>query len=268
MRLLTTVVLLLLCGSLSASDLTKVDRTIKKEPKYTHSPKYALLVFGADARHCVWLIQDGPTLYVDRDGNGDLTESDDKVSAGKAAANDSGFDFEVGELRVGGKTHKGLHVRLAPLHSLSSNPNLMAMPQVSSVVKKHPNEMTGYLTLDVECELLKGAGIGGRVSYMISLFDLNGVLQLAGKPADAPILHFDGPLEITFYGSKPTWTGGRSADTILCLGTPGHGPGTFAMVKYEGTVPADKHPKLDVTYRPKDSTQKPVKELYELKERC
>ena len=73
---------------------------------------------------------------------------------------------------------------------------------------------------------------------------------------------------MTFYGNKPTWTGGRTQDTILCVGTPGHGPGTFAMVKYDGTIPPDRHPTIDATYRPKDPAGKVVRERYELKERC
>jgi hypothetical protein len=73
---------------------------------------------------------------------------------------------------------------------------------------------------------------------------------------------------VTFSGNKPTWIGGRSQDTALCVGTPGQGPGTFAMVKYDGTIPADKHPTIDVMYQPKDPGQKPIKEHYELKERC
>jgi hypothetical protein len=40
------------------------------------------------------------------------------------------------------------------------------------------------------------------------------------------------------------------------------------MIKYEDTIPPDKHPTIEATYRPKDPAQKPVKELYELKDRC
>ena len=40
------------------------------------------------------------------------------------------------------------------------------------------------------------------------------------------------------------------------------------MLKYEGTVPDEFHPKVDVTFTPKDSAQKAVKEQFELKERC
>ena len=38
-----------------AADLTKIERTIAKEPKYQGKPKYCLLVFGPEAKFRVWL---------------------------------------------------------------------------------------------------------------------------------------------------------------------------------------------------------------------
>jgi hypothetical protein len=270
MRFIVSVLLLAAGGPAWAADLARIDRTIKKEPKYAGHPRYCLLVFGPEAKHRVWIVQDGNTLYVDRNGNGDLTEAGEKVIAKKGLRGDreGEFAFEVGELKVGGKTHKGLEIGLTPLKLLADNPNVMALPHVAAAVRKGPDEVTGLMSLDVECASLKGGGVGGRIPYMVTAFDTQGVFQLARKPADAPIIHLDGPLQITFFASKPTWTGGRSQDTILCIGTPGHGPGTFAMVKYDGTVPPDKHPTIDATYRPKGPASKPVKEHYELKERC
>ena len=62
-----------------AGDLTKVDRAIAKEPAYRAKPRYCLLLFGPEAKTRVWLVQDGDTLYMDRNGNGDLTEAGEKV---------------------------------------------------------------------------------------------------------------------------------------------------------------------------------------------
>ena len=56
-------------------DLTKVDRTIAKEPAYKTKPRYCLLVFGPEPKIRVWLVLDGDVLYVDRNGNGDLTHA-------------------------------------------------------------------------------------------------------------------------------------------------------------------------------------------------
>ena len=64
------------------TDLTKIGRVIAKEPNYRGKPKYCLLVFGPEAKFRVWLVLDGDVLYVDRNGNGDLTETGERVLAG------------------------------------------------------------------------------------------------------------------------------------------------------------------------------------------
>jgi len=59
----------------SARESSKVDRKIAREPSYaTTSPKYALLVFGPEAKLRVWIVTDGETIYLDRNGDGDLTD--------------------------------------------------------------------------------------------------------------------------------------------------------------------------------------------------
>jgi hypothetical protein len=58
----------------TAVDYDKVERRLIKEPAYqTKKPRYALLLFGPEARLQVWVVLDGETLYVDRNGDGDLT---------------------------------------------------------------------------------------------------------------------------------------------------------------------------------------------------
>src|SRR5262249_28937231 len=75
-----TVVLLALPPIAAATDLKKVDRSIVKEPAYvTKQPRYCLLVFGPQATTRVWLVADGDFLYVDRNGNGDLTDPGERV---------------------------------------------------------------------------------------------------------------------------------------------------------------------------------------------
>src|SRR5437667_12897249 len=62
--------------SSAAVDLRTIDRSILKEPAYrTGQPKYCLAVFGPKAETRVWMVLDGDTLYVDRNGNLDLTEA-------------------------------------------------------------------------------------------------------------------------------------------------------------------------------------------------
>ncbi len=61
--------------ALNAADLTNLDRKIAKEPVYKDKPLYCLVTFGPELRPCIWLVLDGDILYVDRNGNGDLTEA-------------------------------------------------------------------------------------------------------------------------------------------------------------------------------------------------
>jgi hypothetical protein len=68
-------------------DLTTIDRTIHKEPKYEFQPRYGLVVFGDDASHRSWLVMDGnETLYFDRSGDGDLTDPEDRIEFDREAS--------------------------------------------------------------------------------------------------------------------------------------------------------------------------------------
>jgi hypothetical protein len=61
-----------------AVDYSRIDRTIAKEPGYrSKNPRYALLLFGPKAALRVWLVLDGEDLYLDRNGDGDLTGKDE-----------------------------------------------------------------------------------------------------------------------------------------------------------------------------------------------
>src|SRR5262245_44198977 len=62
------------------ADLKSVKRTIARVPvNQTKSPRYCLHVFVPDAKFRVCLVLDGENLYVDRNGNGDLTEPGERV---------------------------------------------------------------------------------------------------------------------------------------------------------------------------------------------
>src|SRR5207249_4278661 len=107
-------------AAVSAADLAQVPRTIAKEPAYRGRPKYCLLVFGPEAAHRVWLVLAGDTLYVDRNGNGDLTEPGKKVAAEKGEGVTEGdFTFKVGDVRTGERTHKLPYVGVIKLDRMA-----------------------------------------------------------------------------------------------------------------------------------------------------
>jgi hypothetical protein len=255
----------LLSAQAAAADLSALDRSIRKEPAYAGKPRYCLLVFGPAARERVWLIQDGDTLYVDRNGNGDLAEAGKRVPAAKdAGPKENGYTFEAGDLSVGGKVHKGLTVSLTPLKQYADNPDLADVAAIHDALKADSAVIVARMSLDVASARFKGAGIGDRITQLTGLNDLSGVLTFAEKPVDAPVIHFDGPLTITFYGEVPKLRLGRDTDLILTVGTPGRGSGTFAMLAYQDVVPKNVHPKVEIRW-PGDP---PAKQMFELKQRC
>ena len=107
--------LLWLSGStLWAADLAKVDRSIARLPQFkTATPEYCLLVFGPEADARVWLVRDGDVLYVDRNGNGDLTEPDERVEADQNTSHpdEDQFVFKCGSIVDGRLEHKDLVIR-------------------------------------------------------------------------------------------------------------------------------------------------------------
>src|SRR5207249_1396798 len=100
--------MLVTCSLAGAADVTKIERTLVKEPVYKTQPKYCLLVFGPEPKSRFWLVQDGDTLYVDRNDNGDLTEPDKCVQLKNGDKNYRNFD--AGEIHDGSLTHLGLSV--------------------------------------------------------------------------------------------------------------------------------------------------------------
>ena len=241
-RPLSILLLLALSSMVKADDLTNIERRIVGEPAYRSKPKYCLLALGPEAKTRIWLVQDGDTLYVDRNGNGDLTETNEKVTARRDENDEDGaYIFKAGHLPDGDRLHKELTL--------------------------HINRRGYSLGLDVEMRGFRGNGIGGRVHQSTSFQDITGVLQFAERPKDAPIVHFGGPFQITLFGSHQLMVD-RENDVGVGVTTRGLGPGTFVWTDYENVIPTDRFPTLDLVYPPKHPGDRPLREHYELKKRC
>ncbi len=252
-------------GSSAAADLGKVERRIGKEPAYAgKAPRYALLLLGPGVKDHVWLVRDGGTLYVDRNGNGDLTEPGEKLAARKGGSAEEGWQFEADELNVGGRKHYRLAVAFIPLKKLMFGDNAQR-PEALALLRKDPATEVMVVRLDMTAPHLKARG---QVTMLAAGFDLGGLLVPAKKPADAPIIHMGGPLEVNFGNRRPVLRRNRSTDFTLVAGTPGLGAGTFAAIGYDDVIPASVHPKCEITYPPAEAGGKPVKKRFELKERC
>jgi hypothetical protein len=176
----------------AAADLMKIDRTIGKEPVYQSKPEYCLLVFGPESKTRVWLVRDLDVLYVDRNGNGDLTESNKRQTGVRTP---KAIKWELGDiLEADGETrHTDLHVRL----------------------------QNGNYTM----YLRTAAGLHQRVGSEM------GRLRFADRVQDAPIVHLAGPLTFLLPESREQpleFVPGEEAHFIALLGTPGLGNGAAA----------------------------------------
>ena len=196
-------ILCLICGALPASasdpemvDLTKIPRTLAKEPQYSQPPRYCLLVFGMKADTRVWLVLDGATLYVDRNGDGDLTEANEAI---KSISTNAGYSsFQIDRITASsGKVYSNLRV-----NETTSGFGL------SITVPENGTQMVGF-------------GQAAKPEFSVTA-------------KDAPIIHFDGPLSLTQYSEKriisrqSSGKSDRDRALRIMIGTAGLGAGTFA----------------------------------------
>lgn len=159
---ITECIILALPGVAGAADLTKIERTIAKEPVYKSKPKFGLLVFGPEARTRVWLVLDGALVYIDRNGNGNLTEPGAKVAW-------------KGDLKT---------MALGSIHGTDGT------LRCTVSLRKFPASVR--LTVFDEVK---------RRRYLVGDPDSD-PLVFADRPADAPVVHLDGrpAIDLSYYG--------------------------------------------------------------------
>jgi hypothetical protein len=244
-------------GSAAQIDLSKIDRTIRKEPAYqTKAPKYCLLVFGPEAKTRVWLVQDGDMLYVDRNGNGDLTEPGERVT-GKASRPNvtpavgreqqesvEAFKrtFEVGEITEPGRSTK--HTQL-----------IFEVEEFTIIPRTGPRTTS----VDVYTSLRVG-GTRPQSAY--------GAMVLGDRPQEAPVIHFGGPLRVQPLIEGQSFKRGENAsDLRVVVGTSGLGRGTFAALGNQ-EIPVEFNPIAEVEFPGKTPGAQPVRARYTLTKRC
>jgi hypothetical protein len=216
-------------------DLSGVDRSLAPLPAW-RDPRYCLLVFGKrQVNTRVWLVEDGDTLYVDRDGSGNLA---DPAKAFRAVVRDGdnpkspsrSWIYNVGDLAPdGGREH----------HS--------------------EFRVTRYQLDD------------GAPAYTIYVRPFGGILQCAGWTSlfakdcqTAPVIHFGGPVVARALSSTKLSAAAENPDLQLCVGTPGLGEGSFAYVAIEA-IPAYVHPVAKIRW-PEGSPEAEGRFL--MKKRC
>jgi hypothetical protein len=223
-------------GGLLSVELPAKDRVIAKEPVYdTKEPKYCQLVFGPEAKHAVWLVIDGDRLYVDRNGNGNLTEEGKRLIRQPAFL---GGGFVVPELAIGDgpATYTNLIVYWSP--------------QPSGQQKK---EFPVEVLVDLNKQYCQWSDFRAT----------------AGRAKDAPVIHFGGPLEMILHADEaPIPAPGKERPIGAVIGTRSS-TGHLAMVRNDRNLApnADVHPLAEVTF-PAKAGADPVRIKLTLDQRC
>jgi hypothetical protein len=221
-------------------DLSKTDRTIRKEPAYTaKQPLYGLAAFGPKAESRVWMVLDKgkpdadryDVLHIDLNADGDLTGAGERLKV----ADDGLFHVKEFKDPATGARHPDFTVRLSK--------------------DKEPTVMLGMRWRD---QFTFGGGYPEDPDC--------GYMRFAAKPADAPVLWVNGDAPFRFqrwYGGKlPV---GGAGDFKVFLGQPGVGRSSFCAFK-QHFLPDREWVKATLIYR--DGMGKERRLACELKERC
>jgi|GEM_PF-517185 len=254
-----------------AADTFPAPRTIEKEPIYqSKTPRYGRLVFGKEGKDQVWIVHDGDLLYVDRNGNGDLTEPGERIERQKPRKgfeDTPGRSFEVGELKLGGLTHKRFRVDANPLKQFA-NATVSRQPGFKEEIQKDPEAIAYHVACEVEVPGIKGGGIDGRLSVTAGYSDAQGFLIFDKVPASAPAVRLGGPIQIDFPDFKPQLRIGYAIDMAVSIGFSGQGSGTFAAIAYDDTLPPEAKPIVEVEVPSATQGTPAFRETYELPSRC
>ena len=255
-------------GPSLAADLTKIQRTLVKEPVYqTKMPKYGLLVFGADAKIRVWVVLDGDVMYLDRNGNGDLTEPGNRMDAKFSRHYPDVPRPELAERREF-EFDRLPRPRTTPGRDaiLSYIPGVKWFHIDQEVFRDDyiPKDEREQLALDY----LRQRPIRVAVFLHHRKYEQDGYATFADRPQDAPIIHFDGPLTLCVDEAKfgpVELRRGETSELYAKLTTPGlH---AYTVISNDGP-PDSAHPVVEIDWAASAAADPPLHSRVELRERC
>jgi hypothetical protein len=236
-----------------------------KEPKYVKEPRYALLAFGVKREQRVWMVLDGTTLYVDRNGNGDLTEPGERLEplplrisarGPTYAGPGSHTHFDIFEFTVQagatGTSKFQLH------HWIRAE---TFTPETDFDKLWHAK----WLKLRWESSTLwrkEGQGQGQTP------------LLFMPKPADAQVCALDAPptIVVRLPDHQVLKRGAADNDVAFCIAVNGRPPRgverAFHNPLTTREVPETAHLEVEIEYPAKTANSEPLRRKHLLKERC
>lgn len=243
----TLAAVLLLVGAqdpvVRLPDLSKIDRTIAKEPKYLANPLYGLIVFDPEGKSKVWFVldrsspkeRDHDILYIDRNGNCDLTESGERVAG---LRNEGGtIVHEPGSFRLSDSVEHTDFKLYASMVQKGVSPFLR--------IRVHgKDEMWGGFSKPTERS------------------------ALGESPAQAPVFlaSVEPPLTFSLFSSPAEFLRGGERRVAVVVGTPGSGPASFMAVHENYLVPGKD--RLFGTWIGKDVEGREIRERFEIRSHC
>jgi hypothetical protein len=266
MKPLGHLFLLILSGVIApycSTDLSNIDRTIVREPKYSSQPFYVLLAIGVNAEKRVWIVVDGDHLYVDRNSNGDLTERSEHVS----------LDVEVGKKHIfppGGPVKEwkvfnigevaGMQLRL---HFWVRNEDFV-QEDGTEYVKKYRDMRRKNGWENASLYRVVKDNVWAQIPVI-----------LCQSPKDAQVCHISGPLTILpKWGSRQKLKAGDSAECTFetnigtyCLPPRNYSEQMLAPITTE-EVPVDVHPVVHFKFPHKTPGKQPIELKISLNQRC
>jgi hypothetical protein len=211
---------------------------LRKEPTYKTKPQYALVVFGLEGKTKQWIVLDGEILYVDRDGNGNLTEK------GKRFEPSAFKDVPISEPRPNGPVERSFEIGDVVEAGGKTKHTKLQLRQQRWEKK---DSYVLYVLIDGKHEQVA-------------------VVGFADKPQEASVVWFHGPLSMRLYFNAQSLSRGPKPSTLsFCLGTPGLNAVTTID---QEIVPADVHPIADIAFPPKTPGGPSLKTRLLLDHRC
>jgi hypothetical protein len=194
-----------------------------------------LAVFGPKADTRIWLVLDGDVLYVDRNGNGDLTVHEAvKPTAWMTVPGPNDPEqkyrlFKAGEVgEAGGKLKHTLVFREDRRWGRSGY-------SVEVLVQGKHEQVAHFMATET--------------------------------PGDAPIAWFNGPLTMHLYQASQTLgRGAQPSNLSFAVGTPGLG--TTTTIAYDGVIPPTLLPVAEIEFPGRRLGDPPVKQRLRFDHRC